>query len=394
MQSRTKFFKPFILVCLVSSVSVGLAGQALALPQESVSAADTQETVPSFPYIAEITAGNVNIRSGPGTNYYRCGRLNKADRVKVIGSQFSWSRIVPPPGSFSWISKQYVSIDRNNPTIGIVTGDDVRVYAGSELLKPIHSTTVQLKLNRNDKVRLMGEEQGDYYKIVPPAGAYLGLTTKYTEPLGAVGEVPLIVEPKVAPKTDTGEPVYTKAAVEAGKLREYQNLQEQIEAERAKPMARQNYADIKKTLLEIANNKEAGKAARYAAFAIKQIERYELALAAGEQVRLQELQLQRTEERIEKARLRKLTQVPKLGHFAVIGGFQTSSIYGEQAQLKLYRIIDDSGKTLCYALPEGPASKMALSKFVGRKVGLVGKIEPHLQTSTALVRFTKIADLQ
>jgi uncharacterized protein YraI len=385
MQSYTKFFKLFILVCLVSLVSVGPARQAFASPQESV---------PSFPYIAEITADNVNIRSGPGTNYYRCGRLDKADRVKVVGSQFSWSRIVPPPGSFSWISKQYVSIDRNNPTIGIVTGDAVRVYAGSELLKPIHSTTVQLKLNRDDKVRLMGEEKGDYYKIAPPAGSYLWLSTKYTESLGPVGKVPLIVAPKVEPKTDTGVVVYTKASVEARKLKEYQALQRRIEAERAKPMAQQNYVNIKKAILEIADNKEAGKATRYSAFAIKQIERYELALAAGKQVRLQELHLQRIEERIEKARLRKLAQVPELGQFAVIGWFQISSIYGEQAELKLYRIIDDSGKILCYALPEGPASKTALSNFVGRKVGLVGIIEPHLQTSKALVRFAEIVNLQ
>lgn len=388
MQSYTKFFKLFILIYLVSSAC--FAEQALSSPQESVSAADTQETVPSFPYIAEITDDNINIRSGPGTNYYRCSRLNKADRVKVVASQFSWSRIVPPPGSFSWISKQYVRIDRSNPTVGIVTGDAVRVYAGSELLKPIHSTTVQLKLNRDDKVRLMGEVKGDYYKIAPPAGTYLWLSTKYTEPLGAVGEVPLIV----APKADTSVVVYTKTSVEAKKLREYYDLKKQIEAERAKPMAQQNYVNIKKAILEITNNKEAGKATRYSAFAIKQIERYELALAVGKQVRFQQLQLQRIQERIERARLRKLTQVPELGRFAVIGRFQISSIYGAQAELKHYRIIDDSGKILCYALPEGSASKMALSEFVGRKVGLVGTIEPHLQTSKALVRFAEIVDLQ
>ncbi len=385
MQSYTKFFKLFALVCLVSSACVGLAEQALT---------SAQETVPSFPYIAEIITDNVNIRSGPGTNYYRCGKLSKADRVKVVGSQFSWSRIIPPPGSFSWISKQYVSIDRNNPTVGIVTGDAVRVYAGSELLKPIHSPAVLLKLNRDDKVRLMGEEEGDYYKIIPPAGSYLWLSTKYTEPLGAVGEVPLIVERKVEPKADTGAVVYTKSSVEAKKLKKYHALQKRIEAERAKPMAQQNYVNIKKAILEIANDKEAGKAARYSAVAVKRIERYELALAVGEQVRLQELQLQRIQERIEKARARKLAQVPELGRFAVIGRFQISSIYGEEAELKHYRIIDDSGKILCYALPEGPASKTALSNFVGRKVGLVGTIEPHPQTSKALVRFAEIVDLR
>ena len=394
MQFYTKFTNLFILVCLISLASVGLAQEAVTSPEQSASAGAAEETAPSFPYIAEITGDNVNIRSGPGTNYYQCGKLEAGDRVKVVGSQFSWSRIVPPAGSFSWISKQYVSIDPSNPTIGTVTGDAVRVYAGSEQLKPIHSTTVQLKFNRGDKVRLLGEEEGDYYKIAPPAGTYLWVSTKYTSALGPVGEVELIVEREVEPKTDTSEVVYTKAAVETEKLREYYGLQEQIKAEQSKPMAQQNYANIKKKFAEIANNKEAGKAARYSEFAIKQIEGFELALAVGREVRLQDEQLQQIREQIEKARAAKLSQVRELGRFAVIGQFQTSNIYSGRAELIHYRIIDDSGKTLCYALASGSASELDLGEFLGRKVGLVGTIEPHLQTAGALVRFAGIVDLQ
>jgi hypothetical protein len=384
----------FILVCLISLASVGLAQEAVTSPEQSVSAGAAEETAPSFPYIAEITDDNVNIRSGPGTNYYRCGKLKAGDRVKVVGSQFSWSRIVPPAGSFSWISKQYVSIDPSNPTIGTVTGDAVRVYAGSEQLKPIHSTTVQLKFNRGDKVRLLGEEEGDYYKIAPPAGTYLWVSTKYTSALGPVGEVELIVERKVEPKADTRAVFYVKTAVEAEKLREYYGLQKQIEAEQSKPMARQNYANIKKKFAEIANNKEAGKATRYSEFTIKQIEGFELALAVGKEARLQDEQLQQIREQIEKARATKLSQVRELGRFAVIGQFQTSNIYAGRAELIHYRITDDSGKTLCYAVASGSASEMDLGEFLGRKVGLVGTIEPHPQTAGALVRFAGIVDLQ
>jgi len=319
MQFYTKFTNLFILVCLISLASVGLAQEAVTSPEQSASAGAAEETAPSFPYIAEITGDNVNIRSGPGTNYYQCGKLEAGDRVKVVGSQFSWSRIVPPAGSFSWISKQYVSIDQDNPAIGTVTGNAVRVYAGSEQLKPIHSTTVLLKFNRGDKVSLMGEEEGDYYKILPPAGTYLWVLTEYINWLGSVGEVELIVEPPAAPKADTEAAVYTDISVEAKKLKEYYALQNQLESERAKPWAEQNYAAIKKKFAEIAEIKEAGKAARYSEFAIKQIEGCELALAVAQEVRLQDKQLQQIKERIEKARARKLAQVPELGRFAVIG---------------------------------------------------------------------------
>ena len=159
-------------------------------------------------------------------------------------------------------------------------------------------------------------------------------------------------------------------------------------------MAQQNYANIKKKFAKIANNKEAGKAARYSEFTIKQIEGFELALVVGKEVRLQDGQLQQIREQIEKARAAKLSQVRELGRFAVIGQFQTSNIYAGRAELIHYRIVDDSGKTLCYALASGSASELDLGEFLGREVGLVGTIEPHPQTAGALVQFAEIVDLQ
>jgi hypothetical protein len=159
-------------------------------------------------------------------------------------------------------------------------------------------------------------------------------------------------------------------------------------------MDSQNYVEIKNRLAEIAEIKEAGKAARYSEFAIKQIEGFELAQAVAKEVRLQEKQLRGIEERIERARARKLAQVPELGGFAVIGGLQTSNIYGLDTELTHYRIIDDSGKTMCYAVGSGAAAEMDLSEFIGRKVGLVGTIEPYPPIAGAIVRFAEIVELQ
>ncbi len=395
MQSRINFLIAIILTVLVSIGFAAYSAEATAkagqetttLPEKPVSADDVNAvSMPSFPYVAEITGDDVYIRSGPGTNYYRCGKLNKTDRVKVVSSQFSWSRIIPPTGSFSWISMQYVGIDLNNPAIGTVTGDAVRVYAGSEYREPIHSETPQVKLNRGDKVKLLGEEKDNYYKIVPPAGAYLWVSTKYTKALGEVGEVPLTA----APAVDTGAVVLTKLSVEDEKLKEYYALKKQMQAQQAKPIARQDYTKIRKALLEIAGNKEAGKAARYCQFAIKQIERFELAAEIAEVVQLQNSQLQQAQEQIDKTRAKRLAKVQDLGRFAIIGKLETSSIYGPEAEVKRYRIIDDSGKTVCYVEASGSASEMDLGKFIGRKVGLVGTIEPNPQTAGALVRFTEV----
>ena len=144
----------------------------------------------------------------------------------------------------------------------------------------------------------------------------------------------------------------------------------------------------------MADRKEAGKAMRYAEFSIRQIERYETALSVGEELKLQDEHLKKIEQQIEKNRIEKLAQVKELGRFAVIGQFQTSNIYDPLAEPIRYRIIDESGRTACYAVAAGSAAKMDLNKFVGQKVGLTGTIEPHPQTKGALLTFTKIEKLK
>ena len=391
--------KSFIVIILVGFASVGFARGAAAPPAKKPAAT---AGVPSFPYAAQITDDDVPIRSGPGTNYYICGKLKKGDKVKVVGSQFSWSRIVPPTGSFSWISMRNVSIDPDNSTIGIVTADGIRVYAGSEYKEPIHSEHLQLKLKRGDDVKFVGKQKGDYYKIAPPEGAYLWVSTKYTKPLAALA-------PKVSPSIVTPPPVVTKpkpkpkpiikpfvpktVSGESENLKLYYTLQKLIKAEQAKPTDQQNYTNIKKALAIIAGNKEAGKAARYADLAIKQIKGFELAMVITKEVQLQNEELQKTQELIDKARATRLAQVEALGRFAVIGKFQASNIFTSGAEQKHYRITDDKNKTVCYAIPIGPALKKDLSKLAGSKVGLIGTIVPYPQTAGALVRFTNIVEL-
>ena len=377
-----------ILIIVAALVCVGFAQQAPAGPGGSQEVEAT-----SFPYTAEITGDDVYIRSGPGTNFYRCGKLSKGDKVKVVDKQFSWSRIIPPAGSFSWISMQYVSISPSDSTVGIVTGDNVRVYAGSDFVKPLYSTSLQGKLSKGEKVKLLGEQLDDYYKIAPPPFAYLWVSTDFTKPVPEPVATPAPITPVTtvepnepaevnAPVAEVNEP----PAAPKTPLERYRELKEKVAAERAKPADQQNYTELKKALLEIANDKEAGNAARYAEFVLNQIKGYELALAVTKEIQLQNQQLQQVTDKIEKAKEARLAEVKDMGRFAVIGIFQTYQTYGPGN----YRIVDDEGKMICYALPTGPAARMDLSSYVGQKVGLVGTIEPHLPTTKALVRFTEI----
>lgn len=383
-------------VSLFIIITAGLA--SICFVRQSAAATDSNQkvNVSSFPYTAEIIGNDVYVRSGPGTNFYHCGKLNTGEKVKVVDKQFSWSRIVPPAGSFSWISMDYVTINPGDSSVGTVTGDNVRVYAGSDFVKPLHSTTLQGKLSKGEKVKLLGEQMDEHYKIAPPPFAYLWVSTQFTRPVPEPVKVtptpstpPTAVEQAEPNETaDVNTPVEVVSAPEEAKtpLEKYRELKEKVEVERAKPADQQNYTELKKALLEISKDEEAGNAARYAQFVVGQIEGYELALAVVKEVQLQNQQLEKTNARIEQAKETRMAEVENMGKFAVVGEFQTYVTYGPGN----YRILDEDGRMVCYALPESSAAQMDLNGYIGQKVGLVGTIEPHLATKKALVRFTEI----
>lgn len=399
MRSHAAYFTVFLVVVLVGA---GFGQEGVSSPAEELAA-----SMPTFPYVAQITGNNVYIRSGPGTENYYCGRLNTGDKVVVVTRKPLWSCIVPPAGCFSWVSKRYVQVDQTNRTIGIVTGDKVLVWVGAEHIQPMHSTRRQVELNKGERVMLLGEDRDDYYKVAPPDGAYLWVSTRYTKPLAPAGEVPLTVLPEATVGGPAGggatlieSPaetliVPTNLGLEARKLQEYHELEKQIKAEREKPIGEQDYTQIKAALEKIRFDKAAGKAVRYSEFALRELARYEMVAKANETVRLQGARLDEVRQRIANAQKARLADIlgSDLGRYAVVGSFETSTIYGPEKELKHYRITDNAGRIICYALPTGSATNADLSRFVGRKVGLVGTIEPHEATGGARVKFYDIAEL-
>jgi uncharacterized protein YraI len=382
-----------LLLVLVALLTLPWA----VLAQSDVNVPARPETGPSgagvaavaaTPHVAEITGNDVYIRSGPGTNFYHCGKLYQGDRVQVVKTQQGWSCIVPPPGCFSWIPMQYVSINLDNPTMGIVTGDDVKVYAGSDYVEPMHSTSKQVTLNRRDNVRLLSEEKDDYYKIAPPQGAYLWVSSQYVQSVQTpVRERPVEVEP--TPVAPISEPA-PEAPGESDLLDSYYALTKLVKAQQEKPVGEQDYSEVKKKLKELAENEAAGKAARYAEFTLKQVERFELAGTVAKEIELQNKELEKVTDKIDEARATRLAQIENLGKFAVIGKLESSNIYGAAGQPKRYRILDEGDQTICYVMPTGTAAGKDLTDLIGKKVGVIGQIRPHEATGMALVEFTEV----
>jgi uncharacterized protein YgiM (DUF1202 family) len=363
-------------------------------PVVAAAASEVQPIEPNrtYPYTGQIMGNDVLVRSGAGTNYYQCGKLFQGDIVEVRGEQAGWSRIDPPLGSFSWVAMQYLGVNLKDQTSGIVTGNGVGAYAGSDVVPPMHSTEKQVILKRGDKVKLLGEEKDGYLKIACPAGSCLWVSTKFIQvtnkPKPAVGGT-VMVQPKPSqPSASAAE-----TTLEAEKLKEFYQLQDKVKAERAKPLMEQDFTAIKKPLTELANLKEAGKATRYAQRLLEQVAGCELAKQVSQEVQQQDKQLSDIKAKIETAKEQQMAQNPDLGRFSVIGKLQTSTIFSGGPQGKRFRVSDETGKTLCYAEAVGAAADLDLNSFIDQKVGLVGTIKAYPAISGALVAFTEIVKL-
>jgi len=369
---RMESYLRFSIIVLVAAICLpaiaaqpGNTAQAGAAPAAEANALN----LPAFPFLAEITNDDVYIRSGPGTQYYNCGKARKGDKVKVVGNKFSWLQVVPPAGSYSWISKQYVQIDPQNNTSGTVIGEAVRVYAGSDEVQPMHSTSMQVKLNKGDKVTIVGEEKDGYCKIAPPEGAYLWVSSQNAKPLGTLmaptpaaptttttSAMPATAHPMPAspfptnpgelktPVSSPNEP-NTPAPIplEEQKMGEVQALKEKVEAERAKPAADQNFAELKKAIVVIAGDKESPRAARSATVLLKTVEKYELSLEVANTIKVQEDQYTQTQQKIEGAKNEGLSKIEDKGIFAAIGTLKESPLFAETPGAKYYKVIDGNG---------------------------------------------------
>lgn len=337
-----------------------------------------------WPFTGRITGNDVLVRSGPGTDYYQCGKLFKGDTVQVIREEGGWSQIVPPAGSFSWVHMQYVCISLNDPTQAIVTGDEVPVYAGSDLIAPIHSTTRQAILRRGDRIRLLGHEQDGYLKIACPQGAALWVSSRYVEPLDQTGPKP--TQPAVQPTEQQPQDTY--------RLDEFYKLQEQFNVQIQKPLEQQDFTAIKQGLTTIAQDKQAVKASLYAKLLLERVANCELAKQAQMELQRQDKHLAEVMANIEKARQDQLKANVELSRFCVIGRLEGSAVYSGDGTVKRYRILDQrDGRLLCYAQPMDEAAARQAEELVGQKVGLVGAIKPDSATGSALAEFSQAVKL-
>jgi hypothetical protein len=146
-----------------------------------------------------VMSNAVYVRCGPGDNYYPTIKLDKGAKVKVVGAKFDWLKIVPPEGSFCYVARLYV--DRHGDgSVGRVNKDSINVRAGSAL--SALKIGILCELNQGEEVEILGEEQ-EYFKIKPPAKAYLYINKKFVEP---DPDAKPVAQAKETPKPEAPKP--------------------------------------------------------------------------------------------------------------------------------------------------------------------------------------------
>jgi hypothetical protein len=312
-----------------------------------------------------------------------------------VGQKYSWAQILPPPGSFSWIFKQYVETDPNSLGVGVVNGDSVHVYAGSDELEPMRSDSVQINLSTGQKVRIIGEAVGDYYKIAAPEGSTLWTTSQYIKYIRSADEIDVKI-PQTADVNASGKPeLITEQIKETSRqLEQYYTLEKQFETEKTKPLDTQDFSKIKAELAALMADANSGKAGDYAKYLIKNVERCELAKKSKTIVEGQKTELDQKLTEIEKANQEKKETLTDTSKYAIKGTFRPSVVYQDQPGGQRYLIIDDNNKPICYAEPVGEIADANFADYYEQKVGLIGHISADTQSHIVLVKFEKIEKLE
>lgn len=377
-----------LLVVLATVVSFAIAGP-LAGPVSAQEEASVPEVPNSkYQFMGLINSNAVNIRSGPSENYYATLKVDKGASVTVVGIKFDWLKIVPPEGSYSVISKQFVTKNADGTT-GTVAGDNVRVRAGSHLT-PV-KITVQCQLSKGAQVQILGE-QDEYYQIKPPAGAYVYVHQKYVDPVKQL-EAPVAADANTtantgagtiasgaehrqaaAPSTQPAEPVVVKpaedtSAKEAAKAEaEFDKLEARLKASLEKPLEEQPIDELLQGYEPLIKNRHLSLTMRRIAY-IRVAGLKNKADARAELLATRKQQ-QEAMARIEALRAQREAVEQKLtgiSVFTAVGKLQASTL--QVGAGTLYRLTDPAnGRTLCYVRGSDTTKFTPLmDQFVGVK---------------------------
>ncbi len=186
---------------------------------------------PADPYVAAIQV-ETDARAGHGDSptFYPTNHLKVNDRVTVEQElDDGWLAILPPPGSFSWVNKQNLVIDRSkNPPILMVDAPEAPVRVGSGVWTG-PPTIVGVTKKRGQILtpianpREITDAEGTWTPIEPPPGEvrYIkAVTVRKPAAANAPGPIagaPASANPAASPAAGQDADALYRQAIEAEK---------------------------------------------------------------------------------------------------------------------------------------------------------------------------------
>lgn len=336
----------------------------------------------------EVNANDVYVRSGDSLNHYTISKLRAGDRVSVVSERGEWYEILPPEGTFSLISGDF--IDTTDQQSGIINGDNVRVRAGSLLNE--NKYTVQTLLAKGTPVSILGRNPDGFVRIKPPTGATLWVNRSYVQ-LRTGGTIPSLPEgagtsPSQADAMGEVSPTVTaSAAASAKKLavpmtgpasttwrRQLEEIDVAARAELDKPMPARNFETFVVRYQPIADQTEDDFARQYALARIEQVKDMGDLASAVERVR----KLDDVAETMQREFLAARGMLPEFvptrspTGIEIQGELRVSALYPVGSSVQRYRLIDpasESDRTIGY-VEITPESGLIAQGYIGRYVGV------------------------
>jgi uncharacterized protein YgiM (DUF1202 family) len=367
---------------IISSLILCALAVPAALAQEAVQLQpDVQNS--RFQFSGAINSADVYVRSGPGEAWYATQKLPPGTQVTVVGIKFDWLKIMPPDGSFCYVSKLYV--DRTGDgSVGRVTRSDINVRAGSDL--NAMKTTVLCQLLLGDQVKILGE-QDEYYKIAPPSGTYFYVDKQFVNPVRAVAVNTAAPSPAsddaVATDTSTTQPstVATdtpatqptaQAAAPAPSPADvaeaqFVALEAEFNAASAKPLEDQSDADLATRYQALSRNDALSPTDQQTAgfrYAVLKV-RLDAQARLADVKKMEEAAAQRDKVlQEEQQELQKRLDANQVTLYAAVGQLQASSLqFGPQT---LYRLVDPAtSRTMIYLRGDDTDAVKLIGQFVG-----------------------------
>jgi len=354
-------------------------------------AARSQETAAATPShtVATVGANDVYVRSGDSLNHYTICKLQAGDKVTIVSERGEWLEILPPDGTFSLVSGDFVDTTDNQS--GTINGDNVRVRAGSLLNE--NKYTVQTLLTKGTKVDILGRNPDGFVRIKPPAGATLWINRSFVgtgpssapvatkEPATRAAASEVVASKSAAPAAGTSTAETTKqlpsplsGVANTAWQKQLEEIDTAAKAELAKPLLERRLEPVIARYRPIAEQSDDDFARQYAKARLDQATGLTDLAAAIQKVNSldEKAKTHRYESLAARSLIPEPTRLTEPAGIEVQGELRISALYPPDSPTPRYRLIDPvqgADRTIGYVeIP--PDADVNVGSFVGRYVGI------------------------